>query len=42
MQLTIDNLDGNGPIDYTAALVVTGPLTSVRESRKLTLSDRDE
>ncbi len=36
MQLTIDNLDGNGPMDYTAAVVVTGPLTIVRERGELT------
>ncbi len=36
MQLTIDNLDGNGPVDYTAAVVATGPLTIVREAWELT------
>ncbi len=36
MQLTIDNLDGSGPVSYTAAVVTTGPLTIVRGSGKLT------
>ncbi len=36
MQLTIDNLDGNGPVDYTAATVATGPLTIVRKRGEMT------
>ena len=35
MQLTIDNLDGNGPVEYTPALVRSGPLTIHRQAGKL-------
>ena len=32
MTLSIDNLDGSGPVDYRPAVVATGPLTITRQS----------
>ncbi len=37
MRLLIDNLDGLGPLDYSAAVVTDGPLTITRESGKWTM-----
>ncbi len=37
MQVLIDNLDGQGPVDYGSAVITAGPLTITRQSDAWTL-----